>query len=81
MVLDISENAPQIDKGQLILTGATALRETFDDETYPIVLDGYMHGLNTVFAMAIAFVGFSFLITLLTRWKKLNLANITGGAA
>ncbi|CAG7560431.1 unnamed protein product [Fusarium equiseti] len=81
MLIDISENAPQIDKGQLILTGATALRETFDDETYPIVLDGYMHGLNTVFAMAIAFVGFSFLITLLTRWKKLNLANITGGAA
>lgn len=81
MLLDVADNAPQINKGQLILTGATTLRETFDAETLPIVIDGYMHGLHTVFAMAIAFVGFSFLITLLTRWKKLNLANITGGAA
>ncbi|CEI62816.1 putative efflux pump gsfJ [Fusarium venenatum] len=81
MLLDITRNAPQIDKGQLILTGATALRETFSGETLDIVIEGYMHGLNTVFAMAIACVGFSFLITLLTRWNKLNLANITGGAA
>ncbi|RGP80176.1 hypothetical protein FLONG3_1710 [Fusarium longipes] len=81
MLLDITEKAPHIDKGQLILTGATALRETFSGETLTIVIEGYMHGLNTVFAMAIAFVGFSFLITLLTRWTKLNLANITGGAA
>ncbi|KAL6915954.1 hypothetical protein ACHAPO_005406 [Fusarium lateritium] len=81
MLLDITRNAPQIDKGQLILTGATALRETFGGETLDVVIEGYMHGLNTVFAMAIACVGFSFLITLLTRWNKLNLANITGGAA
>jgi predicted MFS family arabinose efflux permease len=81
MLLDITRNAPQIDKGQLILTGATALRRTFSGDTLDTVIEGYMHGLNTVFAMAIACVGFSFLIALLTRWNKLNLANITGGAA
>jgi MFS family permease len=80
MLLDVGENAPQISKARLILTGATALREAFNAEELVIVINGYMQGLNVVFAIAIAFVGTSFLISLLTPWKKLNLANITGGA-
>ncbi|KAF4447107.1 hypothetical protein F53441_9338 [Fusarium austroafricanum] len=81
MILNVGENAPHISKGELILTGATALRKTFDSDDLPIVINGYMKGLHTVFAMAIAFTGFSFLISLLTRWKKLKLENLTGGAA
>ncbi|KAK2670936.1 Major facilitator superfamily [Fusarium oxysporum f. sp. vasinfectum] len=81
MLLNIGENAPQISKGRLILTGATALRESFNSQELPIVIDGYMKGLHIVFAMAIAFTGFSFLISLLTRWNKLKLENLTGGAA
>jgi hypothetical protein len=80
MLLDVGENAPQISKGRLILTGATALREAFNAEELVTVINGYMQGLNVVFAIAVAFVGTSFLISLLTPWKKLNLANITGGA-
>ncbi|KAF5666343.1 major facilitator superfamily transporter [Fusarium heterosporum] len=81
MLLDVAENAPQISKGRLILTGATALREAFNAEELIDVINGYMQGLNVVFAIAVAFVGTSFLISLLVPWKKLNLANITGGAA
>ncbi|KAF4997162.1 hypothetical protein FGRMN_4056 [Fusarium graminum] len=81
MLLDVTENAPQISKGRLILTGATALREAFNTEELVDVINGYMQGLNVVFAIAVAFVGTSFLISLLVPWKKLNLANITGGAA
>ncbi|KAF4966565.1 hypothetical protein FSARC_5807 [Fusarium sarcochroum] len=81
MLLDVTKNAPNISKERLILTGATALRDSFNAEELPIVIDGYMQGLHTVFAMAIAFVGVTVLISLLTRWKKLNLENLTGGAA
>ncbi|KAF5025935.1 hypothetical protein F66182_1970 [Fusarium sp. NRRL 66182] len=81
MISDVTENAPQISRARLILTGANSLREAFTPEELPIVIDGYMHGLNVVFAMAIAFVGSTVLISLLVRWKKLNLENLTGGAA
>ncbi|KAF4470261.1 major facilitator superfamily transporter [Fusarium albosuccineum] len=81
MVLDVTKNAPQISKGTLILTGATALREAFTSEELPLVIDGYMHGLKVVFAMAIAATGITTFVALGTRWKKLKQENIQGGMA
>ncbi|KAJ3536214.1 hypothetical protein NM208_g6820 [Fusarium decemcellulare] len=81
MVLDVTKHAPQISKGTLILTGATALREAFTSEELPLVIDGYMHGLKVVFAMAIAATGITTFVALGTRWKKLKQENIQGGMA
>lgn len=64
-----------------MLTGATEIRNAFTQEQQPIVIDGYMQGLQVTFAMAIAGAGLSFLIGLLTRWKKLKQENLTGGMA
>lgn len=81
MILDVMKHAPGIDKGKLILTGATEIRNVFSDAQLPFVIDGYMQGLKVTFAMAIAATGITTLIGLGTRWKKLNPANLTGGMA
>lgn len=81
MILDVMKHAPSIDKGKLILTGATEIRNVFSDAQLPFVIDGYMKGLKVTFAMAIAATGITTLIGLGTRWKKLNPANLTGGMA
>ncbi|KAM0425136.1 hypothetical protein ACHAPT_009697 [Fusarium lateritium] len=81
MISYVVKHAPQISKETLILTGATAIRDSFSAEEQPIVIDGYMHGLKVTFAMAIAATGLTTIIGLATRWKKLNPENIQGGMA
>ncbi|RSL85776.1 hypothetical protein CEP51_003150 [Fusarium floridanum] len=81
MISYVIEHAPHISKETLILTGATAIRDSFSAEEQPIVIDGYMHGLKVTFAMAIAATGITTIIALGTRWKKLNPENIQGGMA
>ncbi|KAI8717511.1 MFS domain-containing protein [Fusarium sp. LHS14.1] len=81
MISYVIEHAPHISKETLILTGATAIRDSFSAEEQPIVIDGYMHGLKVTFAMAIAATGLTTIIALATRWKKLNPENIQGGMA
>lgn len=76
----ITARTSEINLGQLVLTGASEIRDTFTSEQLPLVLDGYMEGLKIVWGMAIAFTGFATLISLTTRWTRLNTANLTGAA-
>lgn len=79
MMSKVLKHASDISKADLILTGATEIRNTFTKAQQPIVIDGYMWGIKVVFAIAIAATGFTTLVGLATRWKKLNQANLTGG--
>ncbi|KAH7163525.1 major facilitator superfamily domain-containing protein [Dactylonectria estremocensis] len=81
MLINVMKNAPDISKANLILTGATEIRNVFTEAQQPYVIDGYMQGLKVAFAMAIAATGITTLISLGTPWKKLKQENLTGGMA
>ncbi|KAJ6788772.1 hypothetical protein PWT90_06351 [Aphanocladium album] len=81
MVSYVLKHAPQIDKGTLILTGATNIRQVFPADQIPIVIDGYMHGLKVVFALCIAATGVATTVGLFTRWGKLKQGAGAGGMA
>lgn len=81
MILDVTANAPSISKAALIISGATEIRNNFPLELQPIVIAGYMKGLQVTFAMAIAGAGLTTVISLFTRWKKLNTEQLSGGMA
>lgn len=75
------KHAPDVSKAALILTGATEIRHSFPAAIQPIVIDGYMQGLKVTFAIAITGAGLTTIISLLTRWKKLNTEKLSGGMA
>lgn len=77
----ITARTSEISKGELILTGASAIRDAFTSDQMPLVLEGYMEGLNIVFAMTIAIVGTALVIACKTRWTKLDVSKVTGGGA
>ncbi|UNI20457.1 hypothetical protein JDV02_006542 [Purpureocillium takamizusanense] len=72
MVPAVLRNAPTVDMGKLVLTGATEIRKAFPVEQQPIIIDGYMTGLKVVFAICIACTGIATMVGLGTRWKKLK---------
>ncbi|KAJ3496470.1 hypothetical protein NLG97_g2641 [Lecanicillium saksenae] len=81
MVSYVMQRAPSIDKGTLILTGATNIRQAFPADQIPVVIDGYMHGLKVVFALCIAATGVATIVGLFTRWSKLKQGAGAGGMA
>ena len=81
MVRYVTARTSEISRGELILTGASELRKSFTPEQLPLVLEGYMEGLSVVFTTTIVIVGVAVLISFTSGWKKLNTANLAGGAA
>lgn len=83
MLKHVLKDVPEIDKSALILSGATEIRKVFSSAEIPFVVEGYMTGLKVVFAICIACTGLATLISLGTRWKKLQPENLAqaGGAA
>lgn len=73
--------APGVDATQVVATGATELRNVFTPEQMPGILVAYMHGLTATFIITLASVGLALVIGLFSKWKRLNTAAITGGAA
>uniref|UniRef100_L2GEP0 Efflux pump antibiotic resistance n=1 Tax=Colletotrichum fructicola (strain Nara gc5) TaxID=1213859 RepID=L2GEP0_COLFN len=72
--------APSVDPNLVALTGATEIRNAFPADAVPGIIHAYMDGLKVTFAIAIAGAGVSFLISLGSRWGKLNTANLSGAA-
>lgn len=81
MINSVAVNAPHINPGMLILTGATELRRAFSPEDLPSVLIGYMAGLKVAFAISIAGAGVAFVVSCFSRWQRLNPKDIQGGGA
>lgn len=76
----VIERNPSIDPMVLFVSGATDIRDVFGPEQIGDVLAGYTWGIQVAFAICIALVGVSFLVSLSTPWKKLNRENLTGAA-
>lgn len=79
MVNYVLTHAPEVSKENLVLTGATAIRQAFPLEQQAVVIDGYMQGLHAAFAICIAATGVATLVGLGMRWKKLNPEGISSG--
>ena len=72
MTKKLRTKAPDVDRGDVLATGATMLRNSFPPEQIPKILRAYMDGIKVVFALSIAFVGISFLFSVMPRWEKLK---------
>ncbi|KAM3538623.1 hypothetical protein ARSEF1564_008453 [Beauveria bassiana] len=79
MIGHVIKNAPQIDQGTLVLTGATEIRNRFPVGQQILVVAGYMSGLKVVFAMCVAATGTATVIGCFTRFSKLKHGNMTSG--
>ncbi|KAK1970982.1 major facilitator superfamily transporter [Colletotrichum sublineola] len=75
---EVAENVPSVDPALVAITGATQIRTAFPPEAVPGVIQAYMEGLKIAFALAIAGAGVAFLLSLGSRWSKLNTKNLTG---
>ncbi|KAL2844118.1 major facilitator superfamily-domain-containing protein [Aspergillus pseudoustus] len=79
LATNLSEINPEIALG----TGATQIREAFTAAQIPIVIDGYVKGLQAVWAIMIAAFGVATLVGFLGSWKRLSgdkLKEAAGGA-
>jgi hypothetical protein len=66
------ENLPELNPGLALSTGATQIRTAFTPEHVPIVIEGYIAGLQTVFAIATAAFGFATVVGVLGSWERLR---------
>ncbi|PKS08405.1 hypothetical protein jhhlp_005349 [Lomentospora prolificans] len=81
MVKKLVVTAPNVDPNLVLLTGASDLRAVFSPEDLPGILSAYMRGIKITFALAVAGAGVSFLLSLGSRWSRLNPKKIQGGGA
>ena len=56
----------------MLNTGAAQIRTVFSAEEDPAILEAYMAGLKVAFALAIALMGLSFVLSLVPRWDSLR---------
>lgn len=77
----LPSTAPSVDPASVVATGATELRNVFSADQIPGILLAYMRGLKITFAIALGATGLTLIIAFFSRWRRLNTAAITGGAA
>lgn len=71
-----AENLPELNPTLALSTGTTQIRTAFIPDQVPIVIDGYIDGLQTVFAITTAAFGLAALVGLLGSWKRLSADDI-----
>jgi len=75
LVQVVPKDAPGLDPGVVVATGATELRRTFSAADLPGVINAYMAGLKDAYALAVALGGMAFLVAVLVLLfdrKRLN---------
>lgn len=80
----LATHLPGVDAAVALGTGATQIRDVFTAAQIPIVIDAYISGLETVFAIAVAAFGTATLLGLLGNWKRLDaetIKKVADGAA
>ncbi|KAI1191978.1 major facilitator superfamily domain-containing protein [Nemania serpens] len=81
LLITLPESAPGVDPNLVVATGALALRSTFSAEQLPGVLQAYMAGIKTAFAIALAACGASAIVSVLGRWERLSPEQAKSGGA
>ncbi|KAI0391297.1 major facilitator superfamily domain-containing protein [Xylariaceae sp. FL0594] len=73
LLITLPTSAPGVDPHLVVATGALALRTTFPSPSdLAGVLEAYMAGIKTAFAIALAACGVSTLVSVLGSWKRLS---------
>ncbi|KAH7014639.1 efflux pump antibiotic resistance protein [Microdochium trichocladiopsis] len=83
LLANLPRYAPEVNPHQLIATGATQIRITFPADQVPGILQAYMAGIRVTFAIATASVGLAFVVSLFSKWQRLNpeaVKKASGGA-
>ncbi|KEZ41294.1 Uncharacterized protein SAPIO_CDS7389 [Scedosporium apiospermum] len=70
----LPSTAPGVNPALVVAAGATELREVFSADDLDGILVAYMAGIKVAFAITIGAVGFSFPISLLSKWKRISTA-------
>lgn len=81
LINSVAANLPDVDSAVVLGTGATQIRDVFNSAQIPIVIDAYVSGLQTVFAIAIAAFGIATLFGFLGNWKRFDAESIQKAAA
>ncbi|KAL8740901.1 MAG: hypothetical protein Q9190_006440 [Brigantiaea leucoxantha] len=80
LVSSIPRNAPGIDPGQVVATGATQIRSSFPADKVSGIILSYLDGVQVAFAISIALVGFSLVSALLAPWRRIDAMKAVGAA-
>lgn len=72
MTQQLPKTAPGVDVGLVLATGATDIRNVFNADQIPGILEAYMKGLKVPFAIAIACACVTFLIAFTPRWESIK---------
>ncbi|KAL8650653.1 MAG: hypothetical protein Q9210_003700 [Variospora velana] len=75
-----SQRVPDVDPAQVVLTGATSLREVFSAEQLPGIIASYLSGIHLTFAIATGLIGASLLAAVLAPWRKIDATKAMGAA-
>ncbi|KAH0042718.1 MFS general substrate transporter, partial [Aureobasidium melanogenum] len=77
----LPSTAPSVNPALVVATGATELHNTFSAEQLSGILLAYMKGIKLTFAITVAALGISFLISMTSNWKRINAEKLSGSAA
>ncbi|KAL8948042.1 MAG: hypothetical protein Q9222_005734 [Ikaeria aurantiellina] len=80
MIGALATNAPGVDPGKVVATGATELRDAFSPEVLPGIIASYLSGIHLAFALTIGLIGFSLLAAMLAPWRKIDATKASGAA-
>ncbi|KAL9599890.1 MAG: hypothetical protein Q9219_003523 [cf. Caloplaca sp. 3 TL-2023] len=76
----LPERVPDVSPADVVATGATSLRETFNAEQLPGIISSYLSGIQLTFALAIGLIGFSLIASLFAPWRKIDAMKAMGAA-
>lgn len=83
LIHTLRRTLPDIDARSVLGIGATQIRQVFTATQVPLVIDAYVVGLKSVWAICAAAFAVCAVIGCFGSWKKLhgeNLAKAAGGA-
>ncbi|KAL8682709.1 MAG: hypothetical protein Q9186_001305 [Xanthomendoza sp. 1 TL-2023] len=80
LISSLPQNAPGVDPGEVILVGATALRQTYSGAELQGIIASYLSGIHLAFAISIASIGLSLLAAVFAPWKKFDALRTTSAA-
>ena len=72
MLKSLATTAPDVNPAQVLLTGASSLREAFPPEQIPGILQAYLDGLRIAYALSIAMGGVAFVVACCSKWESIK---------
>lgn len=80
LIKSLAVNAPTVSPMEVILTGATELRNVFTPDQLPGIFRSYMDGLKKAYVLGIVMAGMMFLVAFGNKWHNLKEINAVKAA-